>query len=756
MSSWVPIGPGPIINGQAEGIKNVDGDNPVSGSIADIAPLVGNPDVIYVAATNGGVWRTTNATAPKPHWVPLTDFALPGLSLGSVAISPVREKTIFAGAARVSSCGHDGGQRFGIARSDDEGETWKIVGAELADQDICNILPMEEAGGDVILAGASNGLYRSVDNGRSFSPVSSGVPLGKEVTGLARDPGVRERVYAAIDGVVYVSNNFGAAWNNASGVGFQIVPGARILLSVHNKGPGIDVVYAMVTSHGRLVNVYQSRNQGGRWVSLGVPPEIFPGGAASLHGAIVADPNAEGVVYVSGDRQEAVAEGESENRNGATDYSGNVFRFVDGSKSRWENLVMRGANGTSPHADSRRLVFDASGDLLYACDGGIFKLTTTSRRRDWKWVSLNGDLSVTEAHSAAFDPVTEIAFSGNQDTGTSVQPANESIKWKEVIAGDGAKVAVDCDQRAHHGNSIRYWSYPYLDSFNRAIYDDANNIVGHAVLGLEIISGPGTGNALREFDGNIQFYCPYALNRLEPKRMLIGTRYIYESSDYGDSLSNLGFVGSVGDGLGNNPISYGGYDRNGTENPGAFFLGAGSDLFYRTADGCSVLCKPSPGGRIRALVMNSRDVTHIFVIDSNNHVFGSFDGATTWISLTANLKGLTRSVRTIELVNLNNAPDDITLAVGGEGGVWKMDRPQNSKAVWEPLASGLPRALVYDVHYDYTYDLFTAGTLGRGVWALKNFIRPGAGKEFQFVLHAKPAEKVPGIPVRPCQLAPRF
>src|SRR5207248_734564 len=121
--------------------------------------------------------------------------------------------------------------------------------------------------------------------------------------------------------------------------------------------------------------------------------------------------------------------------------------------------------------------------------------------------------------------------------------------------------------------------------FNRAIYDDANNIVGHAVLGLEIISGPGTGNALREFDGNIQFYCPYALNRLEPKRMLIGTRYIYESSDYGDSLSNLGFVGSVGDGLGNNPISYGGYDRNGTENPGAFFLGAGSDLFYRTADG---------------------------------------------------------------------------------------------------------------------------------------------------------------------------
>ena len=90
MSSWVPIGPAPIINGQAEGIESADGDNPVSGSIADIAPSVSNPDVIYVAATNGGVWKTEDATAATPHWVPLTDFALPSLSLGSVAISRVR------------------------------------------------------------------------------------------------------------------------------------------------------------------------------------------------------------------------------------------------------------------------------------------------------------------------------------------------------------------------------------------------------------------------------------------------------------------------------------------------------------------------------------------------------------------------------------------------------------------------------------------------------------------------------------------
>jgi len=124
MASWIPIGPGPIINGQAEGIEAPEGKNPVSGCIVDIAPLLatryynGNANVIYAAAANGGVWKTTNAMASTPHWIPLTDFALPSLSLGSIAISPVRKNTIFAAAGRFSSCEFVGGWRCGIARSD--------------------------------------------------------------------------------------------------------------------------------------------------------------------------------------------------------------------------------------------------------------------------------------------------------------------------------------------------------------------------------------------------------------------------------------------------------------------------------------------------------------------------------------------------------------------------------------------------------------------------------------------------------------
>ena len=759
MASWIPIGPGPIINGQAEGIEAPEGKNPVSGCIVDIAPLLatryynGNANVIYAAAANGGVWKTTNAMASTPHWIPLTDFALPSLSLGSIAISPVRKKTIFAAAGRFSSCDFDGGWRFGIARSDDEGQTWTTLGVELSDQDIRRVLPTERSSGDVILAAASQGLYRSVDNGARFDPVTAGL-RGIGVSDLVADPAIAERFYVAIEGIIYISNNFGEAWSDVSSEALRSQSSDRILLSVHNNGTGSHAVYAMVNRQGHLANVYRSVDQCRNWTVLGVPPEIFPGGAASLHGAIAADPGEKGIVYVAGDRQEKPPEGETENSNGAKDYSGNIFRFVDDKKGKWENLVMRGANHTSPHADSRRLVFDANGDLLYACDGGIFKLKAVSDHRLRQWVSINGNLSPTEAHSAAFDPVSELALSGNQDTGTSVQSLIKNVIWNEVISGDGADVAVDADQHVHVGTSIRYWGYPELEWFNRTIYDASNKMMEHAVLQLKIVSGPGAGKTLPGFDRNIQFYCPFALNRLEPRRMLIGTRYIYESTDYGDSLLNLGFIGSsVGDQLGNNPISYGAKNFDGTSNAGAFFVGAGTNLWHRSADGNAVVAVRFPGGRIRAVVMNRICATQVFVLDANNHAFASSDAGTTWIELTANLGILTKSARTMELINLGQGLDDTILVIGGEGGVWKMDHPATSGATWGPVASGLPRALIYDIRYNQEYDLLLAGTLGRGVWTLKDCIRRGAAKPFQFVTDRTPAERVPGIPTEPSRVA---
>ena len=505
----------------------------------------------------------------------------------------------------------------------------------------------------------------------------------------------------------------------------------RILLSVSRT---TNVVYAMeINTSGTLSGVFRSADQGATWASMGQPsPTIYPGGQGIIHGAIVADPTDANVVFVAGDRQDSPFP----NVNGASNFSGNVFRGVFSvTGTAWQNVVMNGngggANGTSPHADSRSMVFDPSGNILQGNDGGIFKLSSPNSAGSRIWSSLNSNITPTEAHSAAYDPVSNVVFSGNQDTGTSIQNTPGGAIWNDFSQGDGGIVAVDATTAAP--NSIRYGRFTGLAAY-RATFDPSNNFVSIAFPNYLITSGPGTGQTINQFDPNIQFYNPYVLNRVNPTRMLIGTSTIYESLNQGDTVANLGFTGaSIGDGFGNSPLTYGGLNQNGSSNPGSFYVGRGSTIYHRSSDGSPIVTLGSyPGTTVRALVSDPKNVAHIFVLDTSSRVWGSLNEGATWTNLTANLGtvsnlGTGSSVRTIEIFSPSASPLNTVLIVGGQGGVWQMRRPGAAGTTWTTLATGFPHALVYDLHYDYTDNVLVAGTLGRGVWTLTNFFRGGGG-----------------------------
>src|SRR5260370_4944213 len=105
LPDWIEQGPGPNINGQVENITTPN--NPVAGAINAIAADPSNSSILYVATVNGGICRTTNATAASPSWFPLTD-RFPSLSFRDIAIDPQDHTTLYAGTARTSSSGHDG------------------------------------------------------------------------------------------------------------------------------------------------------------------------------------------------------------------------------------------------------------------------------------------------------------------------------------------------------------------------------------------------------------------------------------------------------------------------------------------------------------------------------------------------------------------------------------------------------------------------------------------------------------------------
>jgi hypothetical protein len=235
---------------------------------------------------------------------------------------------------------------------------------------------------------------------------------------------------------------------------------------------------------------------------------------------------------------------------------------------------------------------------------------------------------------------------------------------------------------------------------------------------------------LIQFDKNIQFYQPFALNAIRPHRMLIGTNQLYESLNNGDSLNNLGCLtplvmgkcdgARVGQGYGR-PIAYGGR-LAGVAMPGVFYVGAGATIFHRvTTGGLITKLANYPGGTVITIAMNPNNYKQLYVSDILNNVWGSSDEGASWVPLTGDLQpSLTQRVTTIQVFSPDGTVLNTTLFAGGFG-VFQLTNPSTPGGHWTPVTglgdiSKIPPALVLDLHYDYTKNVLVAGTLGRGAW----------------------------------------
>jgi hypothetical protein len=753
-TTWVEQGPGPILGGLVEGVSTT------TGAVEAIATDPTNANIVYAGTVNGGVWKTSNATAASPTWTPLTDLNLPGLSINSFAVSPVNPNILFAGTGSVSSLEmFQGNPGIGLARSTDGGATWALLASDtLARQNIRSVVPTSLGGGNVvliatefvadpqfkILAGDAGGVYRSTDNGAHFTRISGGAGTGlpdQAVSDLVADPSNPSRFYAAVPAPftstptgqegVYKSENGGLTWAHVNAGMSGLNTSLRILLAVHNSA-GNDVLYAdVIGTNGTLQGVFRTADLGATWVSMGLPSlNIYPNNQGFTHGAVVADPHDPNVVFIAGDG--------TVRSNGGVAETGVLVRGDASQKNPWSNLLGNDCHNTAPHADSRVLVFDANGNILEGDDGGVYRLLNPNDATTRRWVDVNGNLATVEFHSIAYDPVSNIIFGGTQDNGTPEQIMPGGTTWNNIQAvGDGGLVAVDSNQTAHPGASLRYSSYQNFAQFIRRTVD-ANNVTLSTVhVGLKIVAGDGKGKELRQFDPNIGLYQQFVLNSVDPSRMLIGTKNLYESLDHGDSLTNLGGAGSFVGGndfrqftLGK-PMAYGGR-LNGVAYPDvlyagagatADFFGSGTHLLHRVHLGDPLTTLATyPGNAVISLVVDPQDYRRVYVTDGLNQVWASFDEGATWKDLTANLPDLNPYAlgTSIEIYSTSPSTQEDVLLVGTLGGVFQMAHPDGPGATWTLLGNGLPHTLAIDIHYDYSDNVLVAGTLGRGAWTLSN------------------------------------
>jgi hypothetical protein len=199
--NWVEQGPRSTVNGQ---IRNVEPDNTINGALHTVLAHPTNPDILYAGGVNGGIWKTTNATATNPSWTPQTD-TLPSLAIGAMAfdVTDATRNTLVAGTAQYSSFGGLGGTRGHVYRTSDGGATWSNPGsAGLSGENISGIAAR---GNTIVVSSSGNGggILRSVNGGASFVSVNSGGLVDNDdVHDLVEDPTspTQQRLYAGVVG----------------------------------------------------------------------------------------------------------------------------------------------------------------------------------------------------------------------------------------------------------------------------------------------------------------------------------------------------------------------------------------------------------------------------------------------------------------------------------------------------------------------------------------------------------------------------
>lgn len=738
LAAWAPQGPGPATLGQVENVRDEPAGairNEVVGALHTVLADPADADVLFAGGTNGGLWRTDNATSANPTWTPLIDDQS-SLSIGAMAfdIADTTHQTLIVANGRYSSFAQVGGPLDGLLLTTDGGASFARISDPLL---IGRNFSGVAKNGDLILAaanafggGVSAGLFRSTDNGATWEEVlpATGLTAGPALDLISDSTNLNSYYVSIEDEGIFRSDDGGATWANVS-ANDATLDGVVTNLANNNTELAIGNggrIFAAVLLNGQAAYIGYSDDQGATWTAMDLPrtqegngdveglnPREKPGGQGAIHFSIVVDPTTDDIVYVGGDRQDSPFL----NFIGANDFSGRLFRGdttvapTGGVPSpQWEHLTHRDdvaaipgggtANSSAPHADSREMTFDAAGNLIEVDDGGIYR-RTNPRDNTGDWYSLIGDIQTTEMHDVAYDALSNVIISGNQDTGTTQQSAAGSLEWISVSTADGGDVAVSPDPN-DASRSVRYSSFQNLGAFRRRVYETSGALVSETFIGLNGF-----------LDADRQFVTPFEINAVNPNRLVIGgASRLYESFDQGDNVSILATL-SINS-FNGDPLAYGGY-LAGAPNEDVLYVGSGGHVFIRTNGSGAPLISlgyaAAGGAQVRDIALAADDWMTAFVLDSDE-VYMTADAGANWTNVSGNIASLGTEFHAVEYVT---TPLGGVIVVGGSTGVFSASLAD--PGVWSVVGTDLPNVPVWDLDYDPGDDLLIAGTLGRGAWS---------------------------------------
>ncbi len=280
------------------------------GRVTTVTGVPGNPQLYYMGATGGGLWKTENAGLT---WENLSDRDFGVGTIGAIAVAGSDPNVIYVGTGEKSIRGVTTSHGDGMYKSTDAGATWTHTGLPNAGQ-IARIkihpqdpdLAYVAVQGQIWGPNEERGVYRTQDGGQSWEQVLR-VDAQTGATDLRMDPTNPRILYAAMwehgrqpwyvlsggtAGGIFKSTDGGDTWKKLTRGLPELIGKIGVDVSASNPRRLYAIVEAMPGKGG----LYRSDDGGESWELKNGDRILWTRSWYYMH--IAADPVDDNVVYV--------------------------------------------------------------------------------------------------------------------------------------------------------------------------------------------------------------------------------------------------------------------------------------------------------------------------------------------------------------------------------------------------------------------------------------------------------------------------
>ncbi|MBU0765535.1 MAG: hypothetical protein KJ607_11935, partial [Bacteroidetes bacterium] len=649
VANWTHLGPDnvptQIVYGTKRGV----------GRINCVAFHPANPDIFWVGAPSGGLWKTTDGGST---WATTTDD-LPSIGISDIAVHPSNPDIIY-----IATGDGDASDTYtvGVLMSTDGGATFSTTGLNwtVDNNRIIRRLIINPDNPDILIAATKAGIYRTTDAGVNWTNVQTG--RFKDLEFKPGDPSV---VYAAryADVDVYKSTDSGNSFSVITPVGLTTSDTYRCELTVTPANPS--VIYAVFSNwdDDGFHSLYKSTNSGTSWTKtidassvnlLGWESDGSDSGGQGWYDlAMVVSPSNANTVYVGGV---------------------NLWKSTDGGYSFNINAHWWGDGTEYVHADHHWLSYSPSGILYSGNDGGLYKTSDGGNN----WIDISDHIHILQIYRLGVSQTNEnIVITGSQDNGTMKYNTGT---WNGVIGGDGMECVID--------------------------FNNENIMYGSVYYG-QIRKSTNGGNNFNDIspasDG--AWITPYLMHPTNSSILFAGYDEVYKTTTGGSSWFTISSGLTGGENLRSIAVA--------PSDPDYIYAATYLNIWMTTTGGgsWSEITTGLPGQYIKYITVSDADPDKLWITFSGytagEKVYSSSDGGSSWTNFSTGLPNLP-----VNCIVFENGSND-ALYCGTDLGVYYTD---NSLTEWTDFNDGLPNVIVNELEIQYDSGKIRAATYGRGLW----------------------------------------